>query len=100
MFELITNPPTRFFLSAIFLFGICITALLTPLAIHLARKFGAVDADSSRDEIERRDIAACLAGIFQIAGVNLPLKKAVSLQSEIADREILERIEKKLSGQL
>ena len=49
MFELITNPPTRFFLSAIFLFGICITALLTPLVIRLARKLGAVDADSSRD---------------------------------------------------
>jgi hypothetical protein len=32
--------------------------------------------------------------------VNLPLKKAVSLQSEIADREILERIGKELSGQL
>jgi len=54
--------------------------------------------DQPRDEIERRDVAACLAGIFQTAGVNLLLKKAVSLQSEADSRDILEKLEKELSN--
>jgi UDP-GlcNAc:undecaprenyl-phosphate/decaprenyl-phosphate GlcNAc-1-phosphate transferase len=53
--------------------------------------------DHPRDEMERRDVTACLAGIFQTAGVNLLLKKAVSLQSEIADRALLEEIERNLT---
>lgn len=48
------------------------------------------------DDSEFQDTAACLAGIFEQAGVNLLLKKAVSLQGEIEDRTILDGIEREM----
>lgn len=48
-------------------------------------------------ESEFEDVTACLAGIFEQAGVNLLLKKAVSLQGEIEDQTILDEIERELS---
>ena len=50
-------------------------------------------------ESEFEDVTACLAGIFEQAGVNLLLNKAISLQGEIEDQTILEEIERELSTQ-
>ena len=47
-------------------------------------------------ENEFEDVTACLAGIFEKAGVNLLLKKAVSLQNEREDRSILDGIEREM----
>lgn len=49
-------------------------------------------------ESEFEDVTACLAGIFEQAGVNLLLKKAVSLQGEIEDQIILDGIEIELTN--
>lgn len=63
------------------------------LTVILRYQFSQETTDS-----EFEDVAACLAGIFEQAGVNL-LKRAVSLQSEMEDIAILEGIERELSTQ-
>ncbi len=64
------------------------------LTVILRYQFSQETTDS-----EFEDVAACLAGIFEQAGVNLLLKRAVSLQSEMEDIAILEGIERELSTQ-
>jgi len=64
------------------------------LTVILRYQFSQETTDS-----EFEDVAACLAGIFEQAGGNLLLKRAVSLQSEMEDIAILEGIERELSTQ-